>query len=308
MLLPAFWTKPTALFCESAITGPPEYWNTYSSIFIVLVGLYGALFSTPHHGHKAVKHMYCVLSVVGIGSIGYHYTGHWGWSKMDQWGEVVLGLKVLPAIIDLVLYRWFHPVSVVQSKSVSKKQRQEESFLQELLSTIVYGLMSFILLGSIIIDSQLEKNIADDVVGACLGSALLFLALSTVTSHKQFLATHPQGKMIKSYVWSTITFILVSVIVWTLEERVFCLQNPEFWSVIPLHAVWHFTSSYGMYLMLQVVVLYDAERYGYDAYIITSKTGKGRHGNDCSLGELLDTLTCRVVWTKDLQGIPKKRV
>ncbi|KAJ3031176.1 UNVERIFIED_CONTAM: hypothetical protein HDU68_006047 [Siphonaria sp. JEL0065] len=292
--IPEFWSRPTSLFCESALTGPPEYWNTYSSVFIVLVGLYGALFSTPHHGHKAVRHMNCVLAVVGIGSIGYHYTGHWGWSKIDQWGEVLLGLKVLPAIVDLVLYRWFHPKPLGPSQNA-----HPESFTQELVSTLVYGSTTFVLLFAIIIDSQLEKNIADDVVGACLGSALLFLALSTITSHKQFLAIHPQGQTIKSYIKSTIIFILVSVVIWTLEERVFCLQDPEFWSGIPLHAVWHFTSSYGFYLMLQVVVLYDAERYGFDAYVIMPETARGRSGVDVSYGVVLDTLACRVVWTKE---------
>ncbi|ORY42190.1 hypothetical protein BCR33DRAFT_305484 [Rhizoclosmatium globosum] len=234
-MLPPYFTKPTSLFCESALTGPPEYWASYSSLSLVTVGLFGAIFSSAHHGHKAVRHMYCVFGVVGAGSFMYHYTGYWGWSKVDQWGEVMLGVMVLPTITDQVLYRIFFPHSALGNKKGGVGE-PETSFLFELTSTLVYCTCTFALLFSIIIDSQLEKNIADDIVG---------------------------GSLIKQYIFSTISFLVAAVVIWMLQERVLCVQNPAFWSRVPMHAVWHIISSYGVYLTFQVW-LFVVDRFSWN--------------------------------------------
>ncbi|KAJ3116796.1 hypothetical protein HK098_006473, partial [Nowakowskiella sp. JEL0407] len=41
----------------------------------------------------------------GIASFGFHYTGSWGWGKLDLWSEVILGCSVVSGVSNSLIPR-----------------------------------------------------------------------------------------------------------------------------------------------------------------------------------------------------------
>lgn len=105
----SFWNRPTALFCEASITGPPEIANSVTALFIFATGLYGSLFSAKYHSHEVIRYLYILLATNGIGSYGFHSSGQYGWAKFDIWSMFLFAMLMVPTTFDIILYHVFHP-------------------------------------------------------------------------------------------------------------------------------------------------------------------------------------------------------
>ncbi|KAJ3316590.1 hypothetical protein HDV06_003221 [Boothiomyces sp. JEL0866] len=121
----------------------------------------------------------------GIGSFGYHLTGEYGWSKIDQWSEFLLAILAIPLAFNELWYKLFH--------------EPENSFKLTLMSFISTFLVTLGYLFGMVLDSTVEKPIADDFIGVGFAFALIILITSTKTTHKIFLDQHPQGPLIIKY-------------------------------------------------------------------------------------------------------------
>ena len=75
------WNDLDHSFCESKILGLPEYINSFTSLFISFFGIYGL---QNKNNDIFVDIMYSTISILGIGSFGYHYTGTIGWALCDE--------------------------------------------------------------------------------------------------------------------------------------------------------------------------------------------------------------------------------
>lgn len=65
-------------FCEAKLWGKaPEYVNSFTSLFISLVGLYGI--KVNKHSNNYVFLLYSALIINGIMSFFYHWTNQIGW-------------------------------------------------------------------------------------------------------------------------------------------------------------------------------------------------------------------------------------
>ena len=88
-----YWTDIDHSFCESNIAGLPEYYNSISSIFIILFGLHGI---KNIYNELFVDILYSNLIIVGFGSFGYHWYGNIGWGLFD---EIPMILAIFTGII-----------------------------------------------------------------------------------------------------------------------------------------------------------------------------------------------------------------
>ena len=71
-------------FCEYNIYGkPPEYFNSYSSLILSCIGLFGLL---NYKGIYYVHNIYGALIMNGLTSFLYHYTNKIGWGLISKSG------------------------------------------------------------------------------------------------------------------------------------------------------------------------------------------------------------------------------
>lgn len=68
-------------FCENLIDGYPEYFNSVTSIFISLIGLWGLFSSKVKSDILFNIHTYFTLA--GIGSFLFHYVGYSFYGRLD---------------------------------------------------------------------------------------------------------------------------------------------------------------------------------------------------------------------------------
>jgi hypothetical protein len=131
-----------------------------------------------------------------------------------------------------------------------------------LLSKLIpHGLWFFYLTG---LSSQTDGALMAGLTVVMTTTALI---LSLNTLYKPFLRLHPQGILVSRAAHLGSIMLGGSIGLWVTYEKVLCVQNPQLWSLVPIHAVWHVGATYGMYLMLQALVVLDGPRCGVFAMV-----------------------------------------
>lgn len=85
-------------WCETHYTQSEyivEFWNTLSSVFIALTGLYGLYFS-----NSKTKQFYVLLTMIGIASMYFHATLSFAGQLFDE-----LGITLIMLLANFVLYK-----------------------------------------------------------------------------------------------------------------------------------------------------------------------------------------------------------
>jgi hypothetical protein len=149
-----------------------------------------------------------------------------------------------------------------------------------LLSSIISTFLWFIYLFG------LSAGIGDDTMaGLTAVMAIVGLLLSLHTIYRSYLASHPQGKIVKCASYLGCAFLGLGVVLWGTYERVLCPKNPEVWSKVPIHALWHFCATYGMYLMLQAIVVLDGPRCNVSVEVIWPMNESDKTLEACGVGK-----------------------
>lgn len=99
------WDDLTKGFCESRYSSPPEYVNSFSSLLIVLIATYG-IYGTKQSS-LIVKLIYGTMFITGIGSFGFHWTLHYGWSLMDRVPMIIGVILGSYMYLDLIIWTTF---------------------------------------------------------------------------------------------------------------------------------------------------------------------------------------------------------
>lgn len=96
-------------FCELTLyESPPEYVNSYTSLFLSLVGLFGFLMNPQNHD---VNLIYSAFVANGLTSFLYHYTNQIGWGLMDRFSMVMIATSCYNVFIKLLEFKkigYFH--------------------------------------------------------------------------------------------------------------------------------------------------------------------------------------------------------
>ena len=74
-------------WCETNYTHTPyiaEFVNTLTNIPVIILGLYGAAVSFLNGVNRRYVLCYLGLSLIGVGSTGFHASLRWEWQLMDE--------------------------------------------------------------------------------------------------------------------------------------------------------------------------------------------------------------------------------
>jgi len=227
-----YWTDIDHSFCEGSLTGLPEYYNAFSSLFIVLFGMKG-LFNV--YNELFVDILYSNLIIVGFGSFGYHWHGNIGWGLFD---EIPMILAIFTGIIYIdnvhfLLCKKTHDKNVLLIKNIIYKRKGK-------LFVYLFAMCLIIICNIMTNFRRLFPTIFGSVAGYLYFK--IFLLLQLVNTNRE---------MITIKIYNSLITIALSGSIWVFTE-LSCnyIKNPVF---LLGHPMWHFFIGHGFYNLIQVV-------------------------------------------------------
>lgn len=223
------WYTLQPVFCEGNAYGPPEYLNSYSSLVIIMFGLYGLWYNTLSCSTLRLCYSMCI--VCGIGSFGFHYTLQRGWCYMDQIPMLLIQMMetghlfhtIYPraCVILLPLYLCFNILTVVISTLPETKRTDFANlFTLQFIPTIICMLWARFI-------SHKHLKFIPATKGTIFNS---------------------EGR-VYSMMWQAFSVWIIAGCIWNIYERT--CGTYSWLRYIPIHPMWHILSSYGTVLFLQ---------------------------------------------------------
>ena len=195
-------------FCEKRLIGNPEYFSSFSALFISLFPIIGIIYNKIIS--KEALNIFSILIITGFTSFGYHW---YGWYLFKLLDEIPMILAVWLGIYEL-------------KYDISKN----------IYSSIIVNLY-FILI--ITINSFPQYQYLFPILftlSMILLIPLLIFKLSRVDNNDVVIK-----KNLYNILYNGVKYCLVSGIIWILSER-YC--NILF---ILAHSIWHFGIGLGVY-------------------------------------------------------------
>jgi hypothetical protein len=220
------WTTLDHNFCEGKLYGSPEYYNSFSSLFITYFGLLG-LYKT--NNDLMIQIIYALLSVNGISSFMYHWTGNIGYALYDEY----------PMILALFLGN-------IYVENLIPSYYKKSKILFNINLMIIY----------LVIDVMENQRL---IFPYYFASGLIIVLYNI---HR--LVNNIYYKSIINHSYNTNYYIYViisSAITWGLTEINCNSNNRILYDRLYLigHPMWHFMISYGFYNLIQIV--YNVKMY-----------------------------------------------
>ncbi|WWC95973.1 hypothetical protein V866_002840 [Kwoniella sp. B9012] len=251
-----FWGEHTSTidWCEKNYVHTPyiaETVNTLTNLPSILLGLYG-FFSVLNNGlPKRFAYCYLGLSLIGIGSFGFHMSLRWEWQLMDE----------LP-MIYVVSYAAF----LILETSPGLEFR--------------YGILGPLVMIAWDIFVTTSYIYLPNPVYHQIAFALILITTTTRTAYLAFKLppNHPSKvKIGKTMAWGVVTFA-VGFGIWNIDN-IFCNQLRVIRDAIgPLgvlvegHAYWHLMTGYGSFLIFTAsILLHLCIKVSPDAYTFNEK-------------------------------------
>ncbi|KAJ3373020.1 hypothetical protein HDU91_001173, partial [Kappamyces sp. JEL0680] len=126
------WESFVPRFCESVLAPTdPEYWNAFSSLAIVLCGSLGAFYTSRLYPHPSIRQLFMLMVINGVGSFGYHWTGQYGWSKVDAWTMLIFSMISIPLTFESIFFQLTKPVDTDKWESSPRRHSLEAAPEQE---------------------------------------------------------------------------------------------------------------------------------------------------------------------------------
>ncbi|WRT67648.1 uncharacterized protein IL334_004620 [Kwoniella shivajii] len=251
-----FWGEHTSTidWCENNYVHTPyiaETINTLTNLPSILLGLYGCLSVIKNGLPTRFAFCYLGLSLIGIGSFGFHMSLRWEWQLMDE----------LP-MIYVVSYAAY----LILETSPGMDWRFGIIGAAIMISWDIFVTISYIYL-----PNPVYHQIA---------FAIILISTTFRTSYLiyQLPSNHPsKAKIGNTMTWGVITFA-VGFAIWNVDN-LFCTYLREIRSFLgPLgifvegHAYWHLMTGYGSFLIFTAsILLHLCIKVSPDAYTFNEK-------------------------------------
>lgn len=239
-------------FCEGIVFGHPEYFSSFSSLFICFFGLLG-LYNCPKQNLFG-QLTFALTVVTGVGSFGYHWTGDLdGWRYFDGNPMYMAGAMAALFTVDEV-------IRVYTSKTdISSPVAAERAASLTSVNAIFWSAFS---VSALWMDTQPRFQAISQLTFAIPVTITVFaIVFARYVTHKKMLT---DDWKILSYAKIGLALIVVSATTWVVTES-YCEAYP--WvAYLHGHVIWHIGMSWGLYLALQFVVWFAAHRYGCRPY------------------------------------------
>ena len=224
-----FYTKDHP-FCEYYIynnpdkmaTNTPEYFNSFSSLFISFIGLFGLIYNNYV---TEVNYLYISLIVNGLTSFMYHWTNNIGWGLMDRFSMILFPLYT------------FHIINKIMRKF---NLRKTPHFIYKFFTTL-YVTVLFTITG------LHNEEFFNMTFGIYLLNLLFILLYVSFIDKK--INIEPK---ILNIGWKGIGYIIISGIAWILTE-IYC-HDIWIFKYLMGHTFWHYFVSLGGYYISLIPV------------------------------------------------------
>ncbi|GFZ45335.1 hypothetical protein JCM24511_03061 [Saitozyma sp. JCM 24511] len=251
-----YWGNHTGTidWCELNYTHSPliaEFYNTLTNLPVILLGVYGALNTASSGVQWRFALLYLGLSLIGIGSFGFHASLRWEWQLMDELPMIYVVSYAAYLVLDTLPS--FKPRFGIWGPLV-------------LLSWDVFVTLSYICLPNPIYHQV----------------AFAFILLSCILRNVFLLrglpprAAHPARSMITRYMIMGILTFAAGFAIWNVDN-IFCehlrrarvplgpwgflLQGHGYWHLMTgVGSFWIFTAS----IYLQLAVKVSPQAYTFD--------------------------------------------
>jgi len=242
-----YWGVSTSTvdFCEPNYVHSKyiaEFFNTLSSIPIVLAGANGIYLSYREKLGTELLVCYGILIVVGLGSVAFHAT-------LLRWGQV---LDELPMLWGALLF--IHAIILAQDFRLKQSRINRQSFPKK-PSTFFEGSLDKTRIGLAIwgciatfVYFSFGFTIFVLIYISCV-STLVFLCTKVTFLGRVKTPDRTRHLMIAAFCCYVGGFLLL----W-IPGEVFCRHLP-FVERLPLHAIFHLTSTAGPHLLLTATAL-----------------------------------------------------
>ena len=229
-----YWTDIDHSFCESSITGLPEYYNSVSSIFIIFFGLYGI---SNIYNELFVDILYANLTVIGFGSVGYHWYGNIGWGLFDE-------IPMITAIFIGILYIDYTQSYFIHHSQLDNNQVNRPLQIYQKKAKILsyFSMMIFLIIINIMTNYRKMFPTMFTIIAVYLYYKMYTLVKILDIEFKRQVITK---------IYNTLLTIVASGSIWTITE-ISC--NHFTYHIFLLgHPLWHFFIGHGFYNLIQVV-------------------------------------------------------
>lgn len=235
MNVSGFWEPHSSSvdFCEVnyfASSYVVEVHNTWSSLFISLIGLAGMLFSNPSKEWRFFF-MFGVLFSIGLGSTLLHSTLHWIFQSSDEIPMLWQNLSFLFALIEM--------------RSPRGKNRNQ--YIPHLFGIFVAA--------QTVIYYKFQSLYAAFLFSYISVAAIVVVWAAIFAFSNENLSTRPLR--IKLWSLSMMWFILIGGVVWIIDMNLCDWLIPFYNKIggLTLHVIWHIAAGLGCYLMIIFMVV-----------------------------------------------------
>jgi Ceramidase len=219
------WNDIDHSFCEANIRGKlPEYYNSITGLFLILFGLHGLCSVNDNY---FVELLYGMLSIVGIGTVGYHYYGTYGWALLDE----------TPML--LTTYMGVFYTEHVRRKMDNLKQQSQIQKWVLLGETLFMSL--FLVLNS------LDKYRLYFPAEFSFVVIYLYCKIYKVIQ----LLSEERKKQIMNKIVATTATVVGSAGFWIVTENVCNRYHHDL--LLLGHPLWHFFVGHGFYNLIQIM-------------------------------------------------------
>ena len=255
-----YWGAKTSSvnFCESDYQHTPyiaETWNTLSSVFIVLLPLLGLLYGNPT-GEARFKVAYCVLVIVGLGSITLHTTLLSIGQSMDELPMLWMCSSIFYCLVD----------NDRNNKHGNKVGLAVSAFA--IAQTLIY----------LRIQSLYEVFVT---------GYLTMVALIVIWTAKKAWYDTSFFTLRALWLFSVTQYIAVGSSVWILDMY-YCEHYQVYYDMIggvTWHILWHFAAGIATFTTIQQLIFLRLVELGHKPVVelkfgclpIVGKSGKGKN-------------------------------
>lgn len=208
-------------FCEASIYGgPPEYFNSLTSLFITYVGFYGL--KNNFHFNNDIFLLYSALFINGLTSCAYHWTNYLGFGLLDRGSMILIAYPSISAGIKELNH--LYNFSSLNNKLLLLFN---QLYFTILITTFGLG----------------YEELFNGFFGAFLAFILIFLFM--VYNKRYYL----HDNKIKQYIigcFIGVFMILIAGISWIIIEKL--CDRYSIMKYLQGHALWHIFVSSGGYL------------------------------------------------------------
>lgn len=209
-------------WCESPKYAHSEYiaefWNTLTGISLLI----SAIICFNKNMERGIHELYIsnfLLGLVGIGTILFHGTLLYVWQLLDE----------IPMLLIVIEY---HKLLTTKTFMIRKKLDLHIGLMYDSLPLIFF---------SYFIKKELHVIMFQNILAICITLLLIKITIKTYYKSIQYN---------KGDVNIGICLFIFSMIIWNIDNH-YCNQIPKF---IQLHAIWHITTSFGMYYCNNIMI------------------------------------------------------